>query len=116
MIAKSARPTILALCIILQWSLVLAFPDSPLSANSSSFGAGSPLSNSTKSQNGANSTAVDKKAAASASVKAARAKSKAEDDENWAIVRAFVYLWLGLLGLFTISLIILILRRYIRTV
>jgi hypothetical protein len=80
-----------------------------MSVNSST---ASPASNSTAT----NSTAADKKASASASARAARLKEKAEDVENWAIVRVFVYVWLSLLVLFTISLISIVLRRYIRTV
>jgi Ferric reductase like transmembrane component len=113
MIGKSARGTLLLLCIILQWSFALAFPEAPISANSTT---GSPTSNSTTSSNGGNSTAIDKKAAASASNKAVRARNKREDDENWAVVRAFLYFWLALLVLFVLSLLSLVFRRYIRTV
>src|ERR1700753_3849150 len=113
MIAKSARRTLLVLCVTLQWSLVLAFPDAPLSANSSTVTSGS---NSTRSQNATSQASADKKAAAQASQRAARARSKAVDERNWATARAFIYFWAGLFALFALSLIILVFRRYIRTV
>jgi hypothetical protein len=106
MISKSSQRLLLALGITLQWSLVLAFPDAPTGANSTA-------SNSTKS---GNSTSADKKATSSVPTKPAKSKKKEQDERNWATVRAFLFLWLGLFALFGISLIVLVLRRYIRTV
>jgi hypothetical protein len=63
----------------------------------------------------ATATTTDKAAASSASAKALRAKVLAEKDKNWAVIRAFVYFWVSLLVLFTLFLIGLVYRRYLRT-
>jgi ferric reductase like protein len=117
MMAKTSRRTMLALCIILQYSLVLAFPEAPFSANSTT---GSLASNATKTQNETSSNssaaAADKAAKASASKASAWAQKKREDNVNMAVVRGVLYFWLGLLGLFTVSLFCLVFRRYLRTI
>jgi hypothetical protein len=106
MTAKSARRVCLGLCLTLQWGLALASPEASMHTGS---GSASPTGV-------VNMTAAEKHAAAVASAYAERGMKPWEDDENWDIARSFVYVWLGLIALFTIWWFGLVHGQYIRTI
>jgi hypothetical protein len=107
MSAKFTAQVLFALSVAVQYSSVALAE--PQQAGSNSSLTSTPTSNQTKPANG---TTTKKPTTPNL----AKIRKEQQNHRNWAVVRGFLWGWLGLFALFLFSLLALVFRRYIRTV